>query len=91
MLISFLYLSLRKLIELAALRPRSPEYKELEIVVLRHELAVLRRQVHRPDLRPTDRIFLAAAARLLPRWRWSAFFVTPQTLLAWHRRLLARR
>ena len=91
LLISFLYLALRKLIELVALRPRSAEFKELEIVVLRHEVAVLRRQVGRPDLRPADRVFLAAAARLLPRWRWSAFFVTPQTLLAWHRRLVARR
>jgi putative transposase len=90
LLISFLYLSLRKLIELIALRPRSPEYKELEIVVLRHELAILRRQVGRPDLRQADRFFLAAAARLLPRRRWSVFFVTPQTLLAWHRRLVAR-
>lgn len=91
MLISFLYLSLRKLIELVALRPRSAEFKELEIVVLRHEVAVLRRQVSRPDLRPADRFFLAAAARALPRWRWSAFIVTPQTLLAWHRRVVARR
>jgi hypothetical protein len=87
---SFIYLALRKLIELVVLRPRSAEYKELEIVVLRHELSVLRRQIHRPDLRPADRAFLAAAARLLPRWRWSSFFVTPQTLLAWHRRLVAR-
>lgn len=91
LLMPFLYLALRKLIELVALRPRSAEYKELEIVVLRHELAVLRRQVHRPDLQPTDRVFLAAASRLLPQWRWSAFFVTPQTLLCWHRRLIACR
>jgi putative transposase len=69
---------------------RSQDFKELEIVVLRHELAVLRRQVSRPALGPTDRTFLAAASRLLPRTRWSAFFVTPGTLLAWHRRLLAR-
>jgi putative transposase len=91
LLISFLYLSLRKLIELAALRPRSAEFKELEIVVLRHEVAVLSRQVSRPDLQPADRVFLAAAARALPRWRWSAFIVTPQTLLARHRRVVARR
>ncbi len=91
MLISFLYLALRRVIQLVALRTRSADSKELEIVVLRHELAVLRRQVSRPDLRPADRIFLAAAARLPPRLRWSIFFVTPQTLLDWHRRLVARR
>ena len=90
MLISLLYLALRKLIELVALRPRSAEYKELEIVVLRHELAILRRQVASPALKPADRAFLAAAGRLLPRVRWSSFLVTPETLLRWHRRLVAR-
>jgi hypothetical protein len=70
---------------------RSPDFKELEIVVLRHEIAVLRRQVSRPALRPADRAFFAAASRLLPRERWSSFFVTPGTLLAWHRGLVARR
>jgi putative transposase len=88
---SFLYLALRRLIELLALRPRSAEYKELEIVVLRHELGILRRQVARPALEPADRVFLAAASRLLPRWRRSSFFVTPETLLLWHRRLVARQ
>lgn len=87
---SLLYLALRKLIELVALRPRSAEYKELEIVVLRHEPAILRRQVARPSLQPADRAFLAAAGRLLPRVRWSSFLVTPETLLRRHRRLVAR-
>src|ERR1017187_6148312 len=68
---------------------RSAEVKESEIVVLRHEIAVLRRQVARPALRPADRAFLAAASRLLPRAHWEVFLVTPDTRLAWHRRLVA--
>lgn len=52
---------------------------------------MLRRQVHRPDLQPADRVVLAVLSRLLPRPRWSAFFVTPATLLRWHRELVARR
>ncbi len=84
-------LVLRRVLQLAALRFRSGEFKELEIVVLRHELAVLRRQVARPELMPADRVFLAAASRLLPRVSWRSFVVTPTTLLRWHRRLVARR
>src|SRR5205085_2295582 len=76
---------------LVLLRPRSSEFKELEIVVLRHQLAVLRRQTSRSQLTPPDRLFLAAASRLLPRSRWPSFVVTPRTLLRWHRRLVARR
>lgn len=87
---SFLYAILGRVMALVLLCFRSQDFKELEIVVLRHELAVLRRQVSRPAPGPADRTFLAAASRLLPRTHWSAFFVTPGTLLAWHRRLLAR-
>jgi putative transposase len=70
---------------------RSPEAKDVEIAVLRHQLAVLRRQVGRPRYRPSDRLVLAMLARLLPRERWSAFLVTPATLLRWHRALVRRR
>jgi len=84
-----LYVIARRVLELVLLRFRSQSYQELEIVVLRHELVILRRQVTRPELRDTDRVLLAAASRILPRARWSAFFVTPATLLRWHRRLVA--
>jgi putative transposase len=87
----FCYVVLGRLLQLAALRFRSEEFKELEIVVLRHELAVLRRQSGRPELKSADRLFLAAASRLLPRSSWRSFVVTPATLLRWHRRLVAKR
>ena len=70
LLMPFLYLALRRIIELVSLRPRSSQFKEIEIVVLRHQLAVLRRQVARPALQPADRALLAAASRVLPRSRW---------------------
>src|SRR5207247_2241550 len=68
--LSFWYLAFRCVLKLVLLRPRSTEFKELEIVVLRHQLSVLRRQTDRPQLTNTDRVFLAAASRLLPRSRW---------------------
>ena len=67
MVVSLLYLLFRRALAVAALRLRSREFKELEIVVLRHELAVLRRQIARPRLDESDRVFLAAASRLLGR------------------------
>jgi putative transposase len=88
---SLCYLVFRCVLQLVSLRPRSEDFKELEIVVLRHELSVLRRQTRRPQLTTTDRIFLAAASRLLPRSSWRSFLVKPATLLRWHRRLIARR
>jgi hypothetical protein len=51
---------------------------------------VLRRQTRRPKLEPADRALLAAISRILPRSRWSCFFVRSETLLRWHRRLVAR-
>ena len=91
MFLSFWYLAFRCVLQLVLLRPRSTEFKELEIVVLRHQLSVVRRQADRPQLTKTDRVFLAAASRLLPRSRWRSFLVTPATLLRWHRQLVARR
>ena len=91
MLVSFCYLVLRGLLQLAALRGRSNDFKELEIVVLRHELAILRRQRKRPVLTAVDRVFLAAASRCLARERWRSFLITPATLLRWHRRLVVKR
>ena len=88
---SLCYLVFRCTLQLLLLRPRLEEFKELEIVVLRHELSVLRRQTRRPQLTATDRVFLAAASRLLPRSSGRSFFVTPTTLLRWHRRLVGRR
>jgi putative transposase len=63
----------------------------VEVLVLRHQVAVLRRQVRRLDLEPVDRAVLTGLSRLLPRVRWAAFFVTPATVLRWHRNLIARR
>src|SRR3954468_22422227 len=70
---------------------RTPDANDVEIAVLRHQLAVLRRQVTRPRYTPGDRLVLATLARLLPRDRWPIFLVTPSTLLRWHRELVRRR
>ena len=91
MLISLCYLVLRHVLRLVVLRCRSHDFKELEIVVLQHELGILRRQTTRPAMTTVDRLFLAAASRLLPRPRWGSFIITPTTLLSWHRRLIAKR
>jgi transposase len=88
---SLAYLAVRWLLQVVLLCSRSEAFKELEIVVLRHELAVLRRQGPRPQVNSADRTLLAAASRLLPRSRWNSFMVTPTTLLRWHRRLVSRR
>jgi putative transposase len=83
------YLTLCRSIQLLALLAHDDAAKDLEILVLRHQLTVLRRQTPRPKLEPTDRALLAAISRALPRSRWSWFLVKPETLLGWHRRLVA--
>lgn len=91
MIWSFAYLTVRNLLALVVLVGRSRRSKELEILVLRHELAVLRRQSGRSRLTRADRALFAALSRLLPREAWASFSVRPETLLRWHRRLVARR
>jgi transposase len=88
--VSFAYWVVRRLFELLILCGRSERAKDVEILVLRHELHVLRRQVGRPRLWSADRVLLAALGQLLPRTRRS-FLVQPATLLRWHRDLVRRR
>jgi hypothetical protein len=70
---------------------RSDHASELEILVLRHQLKVLRRTKPRPQLSGIDRALLAAFSRMLPRERWASFLVSPRTLLRWHRELVRRK
>ncbi len=83
------YRLVRLVIDLLVLRGRRDRSKDAEILVLRHQLTVLRRQISRPRFEPDDRAVLAAFARVLDRDRWSIFLVRPDTILGWHRRLVA--
>ena len=86
-----LYLVLRRFARLNARSGDDDGAKDLEILVLRHQLRVLQRKAGPPKLRPTDRVLLAAASRVIPRDRWVSFLVTPATLLRWHRELARRK
>ena len=86
-IVSLGYRIVRLGLQFLTLVVRGDRANEVEILVLRHQVAVLRRQVTRVDLEPADRVVLAALSRLLPRPRWPTFFVTPATLLRWHRDL----
>jgi transposase InsO family protein len=86
------YLLVRCLLDGLMVLARREVSKDAELLVLRHENAVLRRQTSRVRYLSADRLWLAALSRLIPRRRWGAVFaVTPATLLAWHRRLVARK
>ncbi len=91
MLWSFVYLVVRNLFALVWLLARPRRSKEVEILLLRHELAIVRRQSARPKLTRADRAFLAALSRSLPRPAWASLPVKPDTLLRWHRQLVSRR
>lgn len=91
MALRFLYRAARRALDLVVLRFRAAGDKDVEILVLRHQLAVMRRQVDKPRFDDADRALLSALSSVLPRQRWPVFVVQPATLLAWHRRLAARR
>jgi hypothetical protein len=90
MLFAVAFLLLRRLVGLAG-GSAEDRHSDIEVLVLRHQLAVLRRRAGRPRLRRRDRLFMAALSRVLPRPRWSSFLVSPQTLLRWHRELVRRK
>jgi putative transposase len=88
MLFLLFYLMVRRLV---GNETRSDDSRDIEILVLRHQLKVLRRQMKRPRLRRSDRALLAAASRAMPRRLWSSLVVKPETLLRWHRELVRRK
>ena len=91
MALRLIYKMLSMLLGWIVLRGRSDTSKEVEILVLRHQLAVLRRHPSRPRLSWADRAVIAALSRLLPVRRRLGLLVTPATILRWHRKLVARR
>jgi putative transposase len=91
MAFSFLYLAFRALLGALVRSRRGLDARDIELLVLRHELEILRRQVARPKLTMVDRALLAAAAHHLPRSSRAARLVTPRTLLRWHRAMVRRK
>ena len=89
MLSKLAYLAVCRSVQALVLLARGDAAKDLEILVLRHQLTVLHRQISRPRFEPADRALLAAVSRMLPRSVWSCFLVKPDTLLGWHRCLVA--
>ena len=91
MILPFGYLAFSTLLRLLVRGRRNEFAKDVELLVLRHQLVVLRRQQPRPSFRAADRAFLAALGRVLPPRDRRGLIVTPQTLLRWHRELVRRR
>ena len=88
MLFSLLYFLVRRLLGAGG---RLQDEKEVELLVLRHQVKVLQRQVKRPRLNRLDRVLLVAASRAMTRGSWSSFIVRPETLLRWHRELVRKK
>ena len=88
MLFSLLYFLVRRLLGAGG---RLQDEKEVELLVLRHQVKVLQRQVKRPRLNRLDRVLLAAASRAMTRSSWSSFVVRSETLLRWHRELVRKK
>ena len=91
MTLPFLYRSFCRLLQPVRLVGSRDTDLALEVVMGHHDVAVVRREVHRPAPEPADRAVLAGLTRLLPRQRLGRFFVQPATMLRWHRDLVARR
>jgi hypothetical protein len=92
MLLKIVYVLTCRILSLVTVLCRCDQAAAAEVPVLRHENAVLRRQVGRVRYEPADRAWFAALARIVSRRRWDEVFpVTPATLLAWHRRLVAKK
>jgi putative transposase len=91
MLTWILYLVFRRLLRLLGFDGGEKNASELEGLVLRHQLSIFPRQIKRPTFRLADRSLMAGLSRSLPRERWRSFLVRPETLLRWHRRLVARK
>jgi len=90
MLISFAYRLTRKILSAVATLARRDVSNDAELLVLRHENTVLRRHVKKVCYQPEDRLWFTALSGLVPRRRWAEVFgVSPSTLLAWHRKLVA--
>ena len=91
MALSFLYLAFVRTVQILHLQRSDESDLAIEVVMLRHEVAVLRRQVARPALQPADRAILAGLSPLIPRSKHNRYFVQPDTLLRWHRALVRRK
>ncbi len=89
MLISVIYAVVRLLLDI--LLTKRKHDREVEILVLRHQLSVLQRAAGRPRWQPRDRLILAALARSLPRPAWRSLLVSSDTVLRWHRELVRRK